>query len=184
MTQRRLLLAGLAAGTIMPLAARAQGGAQSNLADVMMADGRFTRFIELVQLAGRLETLRSAGRYTVLAPTDAAIDSLPLQIRNTMTGSGNPSQVDRPAAINFIDLHMVEGVHSLLDLANRTSLLRTMNGATLEVRSEAGSAYDVRVATMGTPIAGLTAGRNARIVAPTLMAANGSVLPLDVALLT
>lgn len=64
------LLLGLSAAGL----ARAQGG--NTLADVLAADPRFSSFNGVVQAAGLTDLLKGAGPYTVLVPTNAAIDAL------------------------------------------------------------------------------------------------------------
>jgi uncharacterized surface protein with fasciclin (FAS1) repeats len=51
--------------------------ATKNLVDTVAAQGSFKTFGRALQAAGLTETLKSAGPYTVFAPTDAAFDKLP-----------------------------------------------------------------------------------------------------------
>jgi uncharacterized surface protein with fasciclin (FAS1) repeats len=132
----------------------------------------------------RREMLRDAGRFTVLAPTNSGIDTIPLHMRNTMSGSGNPGQADRGAVTNFVDLHIVEGVTSLGQLTSGPTNMRTLNGAIVQISGGADNAHMVQVSQAGVPIAGLSIARNGRIIGPVLTATNGIVLPLDTALLT
>ena len=184
MPKRRLFLSALAVAATAPVMLRAQGAPTANLADIMMNDGRFGRFLELVTLAGRMEMLRDAGRFTVLAPTNGGIDTIPLHVRNTMSGSGNPGQSDRGAVTNFVDLHIVEGVTSLGQLTSGPTNMRTLNGAIVQISGGTDNAHMVQVSQAGVPIAGLSIARNGRIIGPVLTATNGIVLPLDTALLT
>jgi len=49
---------------------------KADLLTTLAADGRFTRLLPLLQIAGLDATLRSPGPWTLLAPTDAALDDL------------------------------------------------------------------------------------------------------------
>jgi len=51
--------------------------ATKNLVDTAAAQGSFKTFGRALQAAGLTETLKSAGPFTVFAPTDAAFDKLP-----------------------------------------------------------------------------------------------------------
>jgi len=64
---RRALL-----GLVLALAARPVRAQPGTVMEVLTADGRFTRFVALVQRASLGEMLRGPGPLTVLAPTDAA----------------------------------------------------------------------------------------------------------------
>ena len=46
------------------------------IVDIAVADGRFTTLVAAVQAAGLVDTLNSAGPFTVFAPTDAAFAAL------------------------------------------------------------------------------------------------------------
>ena len=48
-----------------------------DIVDIAIADGRFTTLVAAVQAAGLVDTLKSAGPFTVFAPTDEAFAKLP-----------------------------------------------------------------------------------------------------------
>jgi transforming growth factor-beta-induced protein len=48
-----------------------------DIVDTAVADGRFTTLVAAVQAAGLVDTLKSAGPFTVFAPTDEAFAKLP-----------------------------------------------------------------------------------------------------------
>jgi len=51
--------------------------APMDIVDTAVADGRFSTLVAAVQAAGLVETLKSAGPFTVFAPTDEAFAKLP-----------------------------------------------------------------------------------------------------------
>ena len=201
MAQRRHILATLAAGGLFaPSILRAQSGAPSpnprpplqtphaTIPEAMSADGRFGSFIELLSRGGGLATLRSGGHYTVFAPTDAGIDTIPANIRadldptptNTNT-SGGANQVALGALIN---LHIVEGIYPVESFTQPATMLRSRNGTMLKVERTAQNTLRVILADNAGPgVGGVNIPRPATILMPSVMAGNGVILPIDTALL-
>jgi transforming growth factor-beta-induced protein len=75
-----------------------------SIAEVAIADGRFTTLVAALQAAGLAETLSSEGAYTVFAPTDEAFAALP-------EGTVESLLEDPQGALSSILLyHVVDGV--------------------------------------------------------------------------
>jgi len=77
LSKRRFLQYTAAAGVVLALSAC--GGGDSNDADIverLAADPQFSLLVEAVQAAGLVETLQSAGPFTVFAPTNDAFVAL------------------------------------------------------------------------------------------------------------
>jgi uncharacterized surface protein with fasciclin (FAS1) repeats len=77
LSKRRFLQYTAAAGAVLALSAC--GGGDSNDADIverLAADPQFSLLVEAVQAAGLVETLQSAGPFTVFAPTNDAFVAL------------------------------------------------------------------------------------------------------------
>lgn len=163
---------------------------QTNVIDALAGAGNFDAFIEMVRRAGMVETLRNAGPFTLLAPTNAAMERLPGTLREQL----NPNQVnpqgaqpdpDRLRLQAFVNMHIVEGRYTLASLADRTTQLRTRNGNTVEVVSQAGQEYRTRiVGDAGFGVGGINAElRPTRFIVPEIISTNGVVLPIDVPLI-
>lgn len=163
---------------------------QTNVIDALAAAGNFDAFIEYVSRAGQVDYLRGAGPFTLLAPTNAAMERLPGTLRENL----NPNQVnaggaqpdpDRTRLQAFVNMHIVEGRYTLAQLADKTTQLRTRNGNVIEVVSTAGQPYRTRIiGETGFGVGGINAElRPTRFIVPEIVGSNGVVLPIDVPLI-
>ncbi len=202
MHQFRRALLGAAAGLLaapalaqtatsnMPVISGQTQVRQTNVVDSLAAAGNFDAFLEYVSRSGQVEFLRGAGPFTLLAPTNAAMERLPVTLRESL----NPNQVNSQGAMPdpdrvrlqaFVNMHIIEGRYTLAQLANTTTRLRTRNGNAVEVVSQAGQAYNTRIiGDSGFGVGGVNAElRPTRFIVPEIMATNGVVLPIDVPLI-
>ena len=163
---------------------------QTNVVDALAAAGGYNAFLTLVSRAGAVDYLRGAGPFTLLAPTDAAMERIPGTLRENL----NPSQLnaqgaqpdpDRTRLQAFVNMHIVEGRYTLAQLADKTTQLRTRNGNVIEVASQAGQEYRTRIiGDSGFGVGGINAElRPTRFIVPEIIASNGVVLPIDVPLI-
>ncbi len=192
MQARRQILAIAAATLAAPAILHAQSAARPEphaaIPDAMTADGRFTSFIALLGRSGIIERLRGAGEFTVFAPTDAGIATIPANILAglvpTPTNSNTSGVGDEVALGALCNLHIVDGIHPLGSFTAPSTLLRSRNGTALRVEHTAERRLHVVLADHEGPrVGGLNFARPATILVPAVMAANGIILPIDVALL-
>jgi uncharacterized surface protein with fasciclin (FAS1) repeats len=185
MLLRRQLLATAGLALTAPTILRAQPSA--SIPDAMMADGRFASFIELLERSPALNLLRSAGRFTVFAPTDAGVTTIPATLRAGFTavpGGSSASAGDAGSLAALVNLHIVEGVHPLSSFTAPSTLLRSRNGTGLKVERTPQDTLHVTLADdLGPGVGGINRPRPATILMPVVMAENGIILPIDVALL-
>ncbi|GAA3769260.1 fasciclin domain-containing protein [Terriglobus aquaticus] len=89
--------------------------------------------VTAVKAAGLVDTLSSAGPFTVFAPTDDAFNKLPAGTVDTLTQPENKAQLTK-----ILTYHVVKGKISSKDLAkmikkgNGTATLTTVEGGTLK----------------------------------------------------
>ncbi len=191
MALRRHLLALTAAGLAAPAILRAQTAPSQPSAaipDAMMADGRFASFIVLLERGTGMNLLRSAGQFTVFAPTDAGVDSIPANLRSeligTPTNSNSSGGGNQGALAALVNLHIVDGIHPAAGFTQPSTLLRSRNGTGLKVTRTARNTLEVTLADQEGPgVGGLNLPRPATILTPGVTAANGIILPINVALL-
>ena len=101
-----------------------------DLLDTASNRGDFSRLVAAIQAAGLEEKLRSAGPFTILAPTDAAFNALPSEILG-----------DSELLFDILLYHVIEGELSAGDIANQTfitsmlgdDLAVTIDGATIRL---------------------------------------------------
>lgn len=82
-----------------------------------------TTLVAAVKAAGLVETLQSAGPFTVFAPANAAFDLLPA---GTVTGLLKPA--NKPALTSILTYHVVAGKLNAADIAK---LIKAGNGITV-----------------------------------------------------
>lgn len=104
-----------------PLALHAQ---DKDIVDTAIAAGNFTTLVKAVQVAGLVDTLKSAGPFTVFAPNDEAFAKLP------------PGALDKlladPAELKKVLLyHVLKGTVMAADV--HTMRAPTVEGASLRV---------------------------------------------------
>jgi uncharacterized surface protein with fasciclin (FAS1) repeats len=91
-----------------------------------------TTLVAAVQAAGLVETLQSAGPFTVFAPTNKAFDKLPKGTVETLVKPENKSTLT-----GILTYHVVAGRMSAMDLMNKIkadggkATLKTVAGGTL-----------------------------------------------------
>ncbi|GGG41501.1 hypothetical protein GCM10010964_31290 [Caldovatus sediminis] len=170
-----------------PAAASATG---RNVADTLAADGRFGRFLDLLSRAGMVEELRGAGPFTVLAPTDAAVQGAPSAMLQDLVGtpgsgdSAGGGDRDPVRLRALVQYHVIPGLPYGAALpAAGEHRLRTLNGNEVHVRSSGGEDVAVSNPAPGLQSAGFgAAGANvmpaARLAGPAIPASNGVIWPL------
>lgn len=191
MPQRRSFLLGASAALLpAPLLAQAvvqQGLVQpTNVVDAPAAAGNCDNFIEMLSRAGHVDTLRSAGPFTLLAPNNAAMARMPNSLREmrdpSTGGSGAQRQdPDRVRLLAFGNMHIIEGRYPMELMQGRTLQARTRNGNVVEFNGAQGRAVQARivgdsgfgVGGINIPLAPITLG------AREIICSNGIVLPIS-----
>jgi len=100
----------------------------SDIVDTAIAAGSFTTLVKAVQAAGLVDTLKSAGPFTVFAPTDEAFAKLP-------AGTLTAVLADKAKLTAILTYHVVAGNLKAKDVAG-------MNGKTATTVQGGGLAID------------------------------------------
>ena len=128
---------------------------EKDIVDTAIAAGSFKTLVTAVQAAGLVDTLKSAGPFTVFAPTDAAFAKLP------------PGALDGllkdPAKLKAVlTYHVVAGDVMAADVVKMTSA-KTVEGA------------DVKISVKG----GKVKVNNANVVKTDIKCSNGVIHVID-----
>ena len=102
--------------------------ATKNLVDTAAAQGSFKTFGRALQAAGLTETLKSAGPFTVFAPTDAAFDKLPAGKLDNWLKPENKAEL-----ISVLKYHVTPGRVLAADVG-KLSQTKTEQGETAKIR--------------------------------------------------
>lgn len=180
LNRRHLLATTFAGGTM--LAGLRPGHAQTrNVMETLAADGRFSRFIELITQAGITDQLRSTASVTVFAPVNQAFDAVNARITElTSQGSGNINQNSSdPLRLRaLLAYHIISGSMPSSGLTDRRRF-KTVNGAEILVANDGSKialsnpAPEQQSGSFGA--GGLNVQAPALIVGPDMIANNGII---------
>jgi uncharacterized surface protein with fasciclin (FAS1) repeats len=107
--------------------------ADKDIVDNAAGSADHTTLVAAVKAAGLVETLKSAGPFTVFAPTNAAFDKLPAGTVNSLV---TPEM--KPTLTKILTYHVVPGRLMAADLKDGQTLT-TVEGETLTVMKKGGS---------------------------------------------
>ena len=148
--------------------------AQTSIGDALAGSVDHAAFLQMLQSAGLAETLRGVGPYTVFAPTDAAFDALPEDVRARLGDSGQ-----RERLVALLSYHIVPGTVTTEDLGNA---IDRAPGGRAELRSVTGD--NLALTRDGEAIlVGDGSDDPARIVAADRLQANGVLHGIDAVLM-
>jgi len=131
----------------------------ADIVDILAANPQFSTLVTAATAAGLVDTLKSAGPFTVFAPTDAAFAALP-------AGTVEGLLADPAALAAILTYHVIPGAVTSDQLAGQRLNVATVNGANVHVNGTNG----VRV-------------NNATVTQADIIAANGVVHRIDTVLL-
>lgn len=115
--------------------AAAPAAVKGNIVDVAVADGRFKTLAAALGAAGLVDTLKGAGPFTVLAPTDAAFNILP---KETLASLLKPE--NKKLLTDILTYHVIPGKITAADIVKKHDYV-TVNGKTVRVRIANGFVY-------------------------------------------
>lgn len=107
--------------------------ATKNIVENAVNSKDHTTLVAAVKAAGLVETLQSAGPFTVFAPTNAAFDKLPASTVNSLVQPENKATLTK-----ILTYHVVAGkldakaIAGLIKEGNGTAVLKTVSGGTLK----------------------------------------------------
>ena len=103
-----------------------------DIIDTAVAAGSFNTLAAAVTAAGLVDTLKSAGPFTVFAPTDEAFAKLP-------AGAVEALLADIPKLTAILTYHVVAGKVMAADVVGLNGQsAKTVNGATVAITTEGG----------------------------------------------
>ena len=102
----------------------------ADIVDTAVGAGSFGTLVTAVQAAGLVETLKSAGPFTVFAPTDEAFAKIPAETLNAVLA-------DKAKLTAILTYHVVAGKVMAADVVNLTSA-KTVQGGELAISTVGG----------------------------------------------
>ena len=134
--------------------------AMTDIVDTAVGAGQFTTLAKALQAADLVTTLKSAGPFTVFAPTDAAFAKLPAATLNSLLA--NPAELRK-----VLTYHVVAGKVTAADVV-KLSEATTVNGAKVQI-----AVRDGKVVLNGT----------STVATADVMASNGVIHVIDTVIL-
>jgi uncharacterized surface protein with fasciclin (FAS1) repeats len=148
-------------GALMLSSVLAQSSNPGTIVDIAAGNKDFSTLVAAVQAAGLVETLSSAGPFTVFAPTNAAFEKLPAGTVETLLKPEN-----KETLTSILTYHVVPGTLKAAKVVKRTSI-KTAQGGILRIVVKDGK---VMV-------------NNAQVVTTDIVASNGVIHVIDAVLL-
>jgi uncharacterized surface protein with fasciclin (FAS1) repeats len=152
------VLAGVAMVGVMAGSAQAQG---KDIVDTAVAAGQFKTLAAALKAAGLVDTLKSAGPFTVFAPTDEAFAKLP---KGTVEELLKPENKAKLTAI--LTYHVVAGKVMAADVM-KVKDAKTVQGGSVKVNAMGGKVMI----------------DNATVVKADIVASNGVIHVIDTVLM-
>ena len=165
-------------GVLIPPAATPPPAPTKDIVDTAVSSGKFTTLVKLVAAAGLVDTLKSAGPFTVFAPTDDAFNKVPAE---TLKALG----ADTAKLKAVLLYHVVAGKVLAAD-AIKAGSATTVNGASVTFSrgpvclSRSGKKKKIRRHHRKT--CGLKVNAS-NVIAKDIMASNGVIHVIDGVLL-
>jgi len=148
-----------ATAVLVPVGSARSAAGESDIVTTAVNAGQFSTLASLLQTAGLVDTLKTAGPFTVFAPTDAAFAKLPKATLDALAAD--------PAKLKAVLLyHVVAGSVPASEVVKLTSA-KTLNGASVAIKVVDGSVFV----------------NDAKVVTPDVMASNGVIHVIDTVLL-
>jgi uncharacterized surface protein with fasciclin (FAS1) repeats len=153
----------------LTITAFSQGFAQKTVVDIAVGSPAHTTLVAAVKAAGLVETLQSAGPFTVFAPTNDAFSKLPA---GTVESLLKPES--KATLVKILTYHVVAGnfeaaaVVKAIEAGNGSAALKTVSSGTLTASLKDGK---VVLTDEG--------GNTSTVVAADLKAGNGVVHVID-----
>lgn len=181
MTTPRLLAAVLSASLLTAPAVAHQHGSHARPAASAQAAGEtivakaaslpdFSTLVAAVQAAGLVDTLNSAGPFTVFAPDNAAFGRLPAGTVDTLVQPANRATLTR-----ILTYHVVAGRISASDVANAVRA----GGGRATFTTVAGVSLTARYDSHGRLVLVDATGGTSRITATDINQSNGVIHVID-----
>lgn len=106
---------------------------KSDIVGIALTANVFSQLAGLVVDAGLVDTLRSAGPFTVFAPPDSAFDKVPVATLHAV-------EDDKKTLTAVLTYHVVAGKLTTADLKDGSSI-KTVNGAELKITKQGKDTY-------------------------------------------
>jgi uncharacterized surface protein with fasciclin (FAS1) repeats len=164
-----MLTAGAAVGLVSACAnqsptqpAASPAPRSADIVDTAVGAGQFNTLVAAVKAADLVSTLKSAGPFTVFAPTDAAFKKLPPGTVENLLKPENKAQL-----VKVLTYHVVPGKVMSGDLAGKVTNAKTVQGQMVRIDATRG----------GVMV------DNARVVGADVAASNGVIHVIDTVIL-
>lgn len=157
-TFKSLAIAAAASLAIFPATAVAGSGAKGNLVAAAVSSKDHRTLVAAVKAAGLVDTLASAGPFTVFAPTDAAFARLPAGTIDTLLQPANRDQLravltyhvipGRVTAAQLVDAIRKNGGQVALKTVQGGNLTASLSGSSVVITDAAGGTATVTAADL------------------------------------
>lgn len=179
--RRFLLPLFLAAAGLAAVAAPARA---LTVADTLASDPRFAKMTQLLETSGLIAQLRSAGRVTLFAPTDAAFNRVPADVMQLLQpGGDNQDPTENQSKVqSLVRIHLLDQAYTAETFIGKRMVVTDEAGTKLTVDGTQPGTIVISTVPYGAGgpgVGGLTTERSAMVVGQPILADNGVIFPID-----
>ncbi len=147
---------------------------------VMSQIPELSNFVGSLNRTGVAALLRGPGPFTILAPTNQAIDRVPVNIRNDLMGSVPTQDIDPIRGPAVVNAHIIDGKHLSGEVRGQErATIRTRNGNELVIQRQSDGHYTLTPGAGGFGAGGRNVIPPARVLRADIPCSNGVVDIVD-----
>jgi uncharacterized surface protein with fasciclin (FAS1) repeats len=173
-----LVIAGVAAAAAMcfnSISAQAQ-----DCFAVMEQKPQLSSFVAALNRTGVANLLHGSGPFTILAPTNEAIERVPVNIRNDLMGSQPTQDIDPIRGPAVVNAQIIDGKHMASEVRGRQEVtMRTRNGNVLVIKRESDGKYSLTPGTGGFGAGGAHPIQAGHVIQADVACSNGVIHIVD-----
>lgn len=159
------------------------GGTAARAQDCMAVMSQMpdlSTFVGALNRTGVSNLLRGPGPFTILAPTNEAINKLPVNIRNDLAGSQPTESIDPVRLPAVLNAQIIDGKHLSSEVQGQNRVtVRTRNGNELIIQRQSDGSYTLTPGAGGFGAGGRSQIPPARVVRADIPCSNGVIHIVD-----
>lgn len=147
---------------------------------VMSQIPELSTFVNALNRTGLTDLLRGPGPFTILAPTNQAIERVPINIRNDLMGTVPTESIDPIRGPAVLNAHIIDGKHLSSEVQGQNRVtMRTRNGNQLIIQRQSDGHYSLTPGPGGFGAGGRNQIPPAHVLRTDIPCSNGVVHIVD-----
>jgi len=147
---------------------------------VMAQNPQLSSFVSALNRTGVSNLLHSPGPFTILAPTNEAIDRVPVNLKNDLMGSQPTQDFDPIRGPAVVNAQIIDGKHVASDVRGQDRVtMRTRNGNELIIQRESDGRYGITPGAGGFGAGGTHRIQTGHVIQADIPCSNGVIHIVD-----